>query len=592
MRVRTAILLLALLVPRAGWGQQCPVPDPPTRAPLARTTALSVSDALPAPPTAWQPRFDAIGWPEWWSFHGLPPAFTRVEAGGLNVQSPLSGMARLDLLPVAWLDTLTLDGSRLLAPYRTLDAPRPLTEARYQSSGAIGLQSVEALHAQSRRRTFRGTPWLVHMHVGYTGRAADHEYDNSRLTRGRTTLARVRAERQDGTSLTATLQHARTAMGVSGGVLPPDPADPNSIYDRFQAGVRLGTPLRRTRRTDFALGYASPSRQLHLQYTADALSYERDLRDTVRTFAEVGQWRARGFLPVRIGAFFPVVRGEVQTAPRAAHLELHLHSRAATFTPGVFLKEGGMWPTVHAAWSSRAIYLSAEQSAVSTASFIQNGYGRWLQGLPEAHVQRSRSARGRVVVHRSRDLRLVLHLALSQTVEGYELRLVNPDSSRVERTSGMRGMAGWEARWKDAAPEGFFGSAYLTALRATSEVQGWAETHPALFGGLSAGWRTALFQQDLRLDTRIDVKGWTAHQGYALHGASGMPALPNSSARTAKASGTVDVHVMGHVRTATLFLAAHNVLSNTPLVLGQNLVAGFPLPARTFRFGVYWPILD
>lgn len=592
MRFQAAFLLLALLVPRAGWGQQCPAPDPPTRAPLARTTALQVSDVLPVPPTAWQPRFDAIGWPEWWSLDGLPLSFTQIDAGGMRVQSPLSGIARLDLLPVAWMDTLVVAGSRITAPYRSLDAPRPLTEARYQSSGQSGLQSVEALHAQSRRRTFRGSPWLVHAHTGYAGRAADHEYDNSRLTRGRTTLGRLRAERQDGTTLTATLQHARTAMGVSGGVLPPDPADLNSVYDRFQAGVRLGTPLRRTRRTDVGLSYATPSRQLTLQYTADALSYERDPRDTVRTFAEVHPWRLHGFTPVRIGNWYPVLRGELHTAPRAARLETHVHSRTAFLTPGLFVRDGEMWPTVDAQWRRGNLLVSGHQTALPTAAFVQRGYGRWLLGSPDALVQRSRGVRAHAPLMQTASLQLGLHLAWSQTIESYELRLLNPDSARVERMVGSRGMAGIEARWKDGVPSGFFGRAHLTLQHAASDVNGWAATHPALFGALSAGWRNTFFQQDLRLETRAELRGWTKHAGYALHGATGMPALPNETAAQAIASGTVDLHLTGHVRTATLFLAVHNVFSNTALIPGQQLIQGYPLPVRTMRFGVYWPILD
>lgn len=592
MRFRAAFLFLALLLPRAGWGQQCPAPDPPTRAPLARTTALLVSDALPAPTTAWQPRFDAIGWPEWWSLDGLPLAFTKIEAGGLRAQSPLSGMARLDLLPVAWIDTLLVDGPRISAPYRNLDAPRPLTEARYQSSSQTGLQSVEALHAQSRRRTFRGTPLLVHAHAGYTGRAADHEYDNSRLNRGRTTFARLRAERQDGTSLAATLQHGRTAMGVSGGVVPPDPADPNSIYDRFQAGVRLGTPLRRTRRTDVGLAYATPSRQLALQYTADGLSYERDPRDTVRTFAEVHQWSLRGFMPIRVGAFYPVLRAEVQTAPRAARLEAHLHSRTATVTPGVFMREEGFWPTIEARWTPGALRIKLHQRALPAATLTHLGYGRWLMGLADAHVHRSRGLRAEASLLRTEALRLGLTLAWSHTLEGYELRLLNPDSAEVERTSGRRSLAGLGVQWNEHTPKGLFGSAHLTLHHAASDVAGWAQTHPALSGSLSAGWRKALFQNDLRLETRLELRGWTRHGGYALHGATGMPALPHDEQPRANASGTLDLHVTGHIRTATLFLAAHNLLSNTAFMAGQQLVAGYPLPAQTIRFGVYWPILD
>jgi hypothetical protein len=57
-------------------------------------------------------------------------------------------------------------------------------------------------------------------------------------------------------------------------------------------------------------------------------------------------------------------------------------------------------------------------------------------------------------------------------------------------------------------------------------------------------------------------------------------------------SGTVDVHAETRLRGATLFFTFENVQAGTGVQPGTFVVPVYPLPARQFRFGVYWPIFN
>jgi hypothetical protein len=46
------------------------------------------------------------------------------------------------------------------------------------------------------------------------------------------------------------------------------------------------------------------------------------------------------------------------------------------------------------------------------------------------------------------------------------------------------------------------------------------------------------------------------------------------------------------IRTATIFLSYENIFSGTNALVGNLLIPDYPLPAKRFRFGVFWPISD
>ena len=119
-----ALALLAFVLPWVARAQ----PDT-SRAALARTQHFSPTAVLDARPGVFVYRFDAPGWPEAVSLDGVPPVFTGLRLGALPFDDLVTGAARFDLLPVAWLDTLArgTDGGRAVGvqtDLRAWDAPR------------------------------------------------------------------------------------------------------------------------------------------------------------------------------------------------------------------------------------------------------------------------------------------------------------------------------------------------------------------------------------------------------------------------------------------------------------------------------------
>lgn len=119
-----------------------------------------------------------------------------------------------------------------------------------------------------------------------------------------------------------------------------------------------------------------------------------------------------------------------------------------------------------------------------------------------------------------------------------------------------------------------------------------SRSHPEWYGRARLGVRSLLFQGDLDLDAFVDGQFWGASAGRTLHPETGLLAVPLLSALSFGPSTMVSVGAEAGVRTATFFLVYENALAGTNLMRGNLIVPVYPLPARQFRFGVYWPILD
>ena len=107
-----------------------------------------------------------------------------------------------------------------------------------------------------------------------------------------------------------------------------------------------------------------------------------------------------------------------------------------------------------------------------------------------------------------------------------------------------------------------------------------------------AGIRYRLFEQDLDLGLFLDGRAWTRLRGRSFHGPTGLFPLTDPSAPGWGPAADLDATVEAGIRDeATLFFSYENLLGGVTFP-GALVVAGHPVPARTIRFGVYWPLLD
>jgi hypothetical protein len=125
-----------------------------------------------------------------------------------------------------------------------------------------------------------------------------------------------------------------------------------------------------------------------------------------------------------------------------------------------------------------------------------------------------------------------------------------------------------------------------------------SRTLPLVHGSARLGARFVFFQ-DLVTDLFVQARGWSTMNSRWFHPPTGRFAVPPLDApippvpgQQLGPSGTVDVHAETRLRGATLFFTFENIQAGTGVQPGTFVVPVYPLPARQFRFGVYWPIFN
>ena len=583
---RPALVLLLLLLPVAARAQTDSV-----RAALARTPFFTPTMPVGAWPGAWVYRFDAPGWPEAAGLDGLPPHATRLRLGAVPFDDLITGRARFDLLPLAWLDTLARGSgggraAQVETGLRLFDVPRPRTEARYLS-GPDGFQSIEALHAQSRRRRLLGRDGLLDVTFGYAGRAADNEYDNSRLGKGRATLARA-GFRTDRARVEASNFHTRGYVGAPDGVLPVVPGDAGSIYDRFNATVRNPTAFRQTIRNDTWLHAQRGAAQVDVYRTSERFRYTGDSLATARA-VRYGGAAALPFAgrQLDVEGWWQRAGHPTATAGRRARLYAGLRDTLA----GIAVRagaayDGALRPTVSLSARTRRGSFHVEAADASPPPLVAHGFGVYARGRRRA-APFVLTGSATLALERG-PWTLSARPFASHTWQGYDFVETARDTLATRLRNARRAGATLGLGWRDGARRGLY--AHLQAT-ATADVQAAFHDLPRFTTDNALGLRAALFQRDLRLDLWARLRGWSAFDGRVLHDPTGVLALAATPERV-PASTTLDVNAVMGVRAATLFLAWENVLAGTALLRGNLIVPEQPLPGRRLRFGVFWPIFD
>lgn len=577
------LLLLFLLLPLVLRAQV-----DSARAVLARTPYFQPTTELDAQPGVFAYRFDAPGWPEALSLGGLPPPLTTLALGRLPFDDLITGTARYDLLPPAWLDTLYAEGAAVQATLRPFDAPRPRTEGRYLS-GPDGFQSIEAIHAQGRRRRVLGEDGVLRVVGGYAGRAADNEYDNSRLRRGRATLLRLSFDAPR-TGIEIFNLHTRGTVGAPDGVRPVVASDPGSIYDRFNATVNDPTARRRTVRNDTGVRLRRDHASLlayrtyeRFEYTGgDSLARARAVRYGVagilggkQRALDVDAW----WMHTGAGSATDGSLGRVTAVVRDTLGTLAVRAGIAY--------DGTLRPVGSLQLGTAPALLRVEAEMITPALMARHGFGEYVRG-PSPASPYVLTATAQVQARRGAWQGTVRPFATLVT-DGYDYRETRRDTLTVFGRDVRRAGVTVGAAWRGDAPRGLYATGQVTALVDLASPV--SDDHPPLTSDNMVGLRATLFSADLALDLYARMQAWTAFDGRVLHDPTGVLALAETAQRV-PASATLDLAAVMGVRGAMLFFIYENALSGTPLLRGNLLVPETPLPARRLRFGVFWPIFD
>jgi len=597
---------------------------------LALSTAPDVTGILATVPASFIYEFGAFGWPDGWSPYGLNPHRIGLLLNGLPFDDPVTGRPRYDMLPMAFLEPLTMRASRLGTPLalqatlRPFDAPQPLTELTYRTSNT-GLQSVMGVHAQQRLRSLFGKPGVVSALFGYGGHAADGEYPGSRLRRMRQVWGRLRYT-QARWSLEVNNLHNRRYVGAHGGVQPQPGLPFESIYTRIGADVRNPNARRQTIRNDLALtararlwssaepltasAYWTAQTFRYINSNQDSLDaktnrfggrVQQDLRHgphAIRLLVEGWTDRLRhsrqSALPDSLGLsrsqLHAIVRDAFRSGTFDATLEGGLHITDAATVPGGSVRLG---------WQPGAVRLFGEASvAGQPVSWIEeHGFGRFLTGADD--IPNGRVVQGRIGFAARLGPVDVTGFGfaheVTQPLDLYETSVTDSVAVRVARSPFRRAGVGGDIGWRRDAQRGFYLTAQPTLVQFLNDTD--SPEHfrvraslPRFFAHGQFGARYQLFNGDLDLDIALQGRFWTEFRSRLLHPPTGLLIVPPADARVFGPSGVLDVVIKGGIRTATVFVAFDNVLSGTQVQVGTLIVPTYPLPERRFRFGIYWPI--
>lgn len=582
---------------------------------LARTPALTLADRFGG--AAFRFETGTPGGPVAVSWLGLAPAQVQLNTGTFLLGDGHTDAARFELLPTAWVEGVETDGlsaATFDAPLRPFDAPRPLTEARYQTA-AGGLQRVEVVHAQARDRRLFGQPGRFSVVGGYAASAFTGTFPRSGVHGHRAVLVRA-AFAAPRTTTVFTLLHARVRPEASGGLTA---GTGTTLFDPQRTAARLSGAERGTERTDAALEasrggwsaglYAGTDRQRFVPAASDTLTFRyryaqaeagwegrvagvaveasaqamvEDLPDATRTGRPAV---ADAITDFSYGATATVARGPVAASGTALFYGSAFYPKAALHV-GPF---GPGWARVRA---------EVGLSALPNAYLVDRGAWPFVQ-LQE--IPQGASATGLRYARATGALRwAALSVEATAFVHDEELtellgRTYADTAFAVDvgaRRMGVAAALGWRAD----ARRGAYATASGTAVR-TGLVSGdraadaFGRSVPPLSGQAQVGARLDLFRHDLLADVFVRARGWTRFGGRVLHAPTGLFVLPETGGDV-PAAAVVDVGATARVRVATLWLVYENALSNTPLLDGVALVPGHPLDARRLRFGVFWPIAD
>ncbi len=575
--------------------------------------------------------FGASGWPDGWSTDGIAPHDVALSYNGIPFDNSVTGVANYELLPFALLQPFRLQPGRFGAPLtvntrlRSLNVSRPITEIRYKQS-SNGLKSVLVFHSQRRSIPLRQRMGVLGILMAYGGHGANGEYPGSRLEGARQLVARLRYQHPWGAVELMNLSNRRR-LGAHAGVVV-DENNYDAIYARFGASVVNSSAQRQTLRNDLAL-----------------TARTNVLPDTTRPFTTMGYWTAGTFryvdgdtLQARSSRFgyqlsqaLQLGKGEVNVIlegwrehlrknsnalpdsldPARSALQLTLHTTLPLgpaqleIAPALYSSKNDRLDDTFFGGTSKLSFSNGTLGGFLQASYTTQN-GSWIEdygweGSIEPFRATSRMAQLQAGVSLSAGPLTLEGKVFTNNTENYTDFFARSDSESIDlalfsTAVNWVGLSG-ELGLRKLARRGFYLTVSPTLYRLQNPNSSGAHsilsaTLPGLYLQGRLGMRYVIFQGDLDLDLYAKARLWSAFDSRTLHAETGVLVLRPVGSRPVDASVAMDVVIEAGIRTATLFLAFENVLSNPALIPGNLFVPDYPLPAQRFRFGVYWPIQD
>lgn len=593
---------------------------------------IHLAELVAGAPGSFTYLFDRPGWPDGWSPFGLSPNTRPLVLTGIPFTDIFTGRPAWDLIPLPLIAPPRLDpagvGGRpagVHAQLRPYGGPAPLTEATYWRDGE-GLQSIDVVHAQQRRRSLRGQPGLLGVLGAYGGRATDVAYPGSNLTRGRRTTLRVRYAQRAWSAEVLYLSQRRR-VGAHGGVLIRA-GDPNAIYRSDIAEVAMPEAERRIVRNDLAgivrarllpAGITSST----MYHSTETFRYHNALdtlgTHSMRTGAHVRQPLLR---TVRSRLAIRVEGWSEHMAPRGAFRESAERRFAMYVEAGdslrlgrvgkdgqekkwmlepaagwFFHRSGGLAGSVRLTRRGTRTSWRVGASTVKprTALVYDTGFGA-LRGQRGVRPGRT------FAIHTEGSAQAgPFFVALGafgyQAHDPVDVFVTGNETLAATAPSPLRQAALYaDLGWRRHAQRGFYAMARPTFMHivekgASPLHERLAGTLPRWFGRARFGVRYTLFQGDLRFDLYAEGAAWSAFHSRSLHAPTGLLAVPEASSLLLGASNTGNIVAEIRVRTARLFFVYDHAPAGASLAPGTMLTPVYPLPAGRFRFGVHWPIL-
>ena len=544
--------------------------------------------------------FGAFGWPTSWSINGLSPQAVQLYFGPIPFNDMLTGRPRYDLLPTTLLRNPGIDPGLpgavvgIQTELRTADTRKPYTQLHYQAGGN-GLQRVTGLHAQQSSSIF-GLPGRFQGLFAYSGAAAAGDYPGSRLRRQRQLLLRTRYQRYTW-SLELLYLHNQRRLGAHSGVQGAGEAR----YNRLIAQVSGEHQTRRTVRNDFLSTLKTRLLTASVNLSTQSLYYEgvgaaaRRLGVTVQRNLRISRHRlhVRGDAyaqRISSGSALPIGHStsliEVQVRDSLKFKTGYLLAQ------GIVRKQNADWgPGGRLRWESTLFsfrpYLELSHSA---APQPLTGWGKYLiSGIVDKGS--ITQASGGATLHRGRfSVQPYGFVASAQNVPDY--REVIIDSVQVISNTYVTYGAGIRLRVSSKPERGLYAT-LNAAVTGTGETElDVGPLFPEWVSSGQLGFKVVLFTGDLRLNTSVRGRSWSAMVSRALHAPTGLLVIPSAERAPVDASYTLDLVLEGGIRTATVYIIYENITSGTRLMSGNELVPDYPLPAQQLRFGVYWPIAN
>ncbi|MFP4227953.1 MAG: putative porin [Salinivenus sp.] len=616
----------------------------------ARSIRVGLEHLLAQRPGSFLYDLGAVGWPHGWSPEGLPPHYASLWIEERSYTDPFLGRPRFDLLPPAFLAPPRVDTGPdgtavgVHTTWRAYDQDRPLTELRFRRD-SNGLQGVEVGHSQKRRLSLGGTPGLLQLSFGFGGRATEGAYAGSDLRRERRLWGRLRYQ-QDDWGVSVSDLSSRHRIGAHGGVEPPGQTfDTIYLLPPAADNVRNAGARRRTFRNDLtarAWGPLVPGTRtptlLSGTWSVNTFDFEpgggqgafgsgSDTTWTVKTTGghlsaqqstTLGSHAltvsARGQLWRTSRTNVPRVQGTRWSTHLTARDSVRLGSNNVVLDAGWHRTDAQQYPSLGAR-STRPIG-SAEVSASLQLTGRRPGWmeetgfaGLVVPGVPSDRT--SRVLTGTLGAStRIGPVDLDLKAFAHQIQDGVDLYAPAEASSRTDTVAARptpsplrRVGTTLSLGWRRAADRGLYATGTATAQHTLNTAgsprrERLARTLPSVYGQGRVGGRFVFFE-DLITDLYVQARGWTDMNSRWFHPPTGRMAVPPLEAPIPDApavrlgpSGTVDAHAEITLRGATLFFTFENIQAGTELQPGTFVVPVYPLPARQFRFGVFWPIFD